>query len=689
MVYDPVAEALDYVEQIARQKNNCSFGPSLNLNYDKVRWTAEAEVAVRAANLLSTLFRTGDHMKGIHEADTDLLYSIVLSNVENNVNVFGSAIAFIKYHYRNYEIYCPYAFRAPEGITAKDLSIGYDYHTNGTDWFYIPLKTFQNQTFDWSEFTSKNNVNNDVFWYDSDSLLTLSDGYWTKPYFDCGGGDVWMVTFSMPFFWGDINQTSTTNTTGEGWVGRLSFVGVTTIDVSLESLDIQQCDKDEADQDGVFDPFVGTHHCKMSTTKCFNIPNRGFQRGSYRCECKQGYYFSKPDAEVKAFDGAIIEEEYFKKLQGLPNNYDTDFNCEPCAEGCEFCLDDRKCVLEIDSILYWIILATQSVAILTLLITGIYTFIRRKNRRNKVFPSEAMFYLCLQFMTMHPMNVRISLQGKGKSVLITRVFKVRSAKRIRISDSSLLFRLGVLLVITGVYLLVAAFIDFSDLRETSREVEEGYNVKFQSCEVKWWDYAGLGAAFLKRRGEIVKQAVLVEVKAEAGCSGEVFREDVDKLDIILKKSALNFRVSQMDEGSLRKLMPKDLVKIQPLPKSGSSEPREAKGSEKSVDRKKPSSLFTVDTGVMDFSSVNPEVQSELDRMEKFIATMAEELKNNPRTNEAFSYLDSNSPDFYKQQHIRRRYDEYKKPKPSLSTDHRPSVATASSTIDSSLYDIKE
>lgn len=72
------------------------------------------------------------------------------------------------------------------------------------------------------------------------------------------------------------------------------------------------------------------------------------------------------------------------------------------------------------------------------------------------------------------------------------MFKVRSAKRVRISDSNLLCRLGVLLVITGVYLLVAALIDFSDLRETSREVEEGYNVKFSSCEVKWWDYAGLG-----------------------------------------------------------------------------------------------------------------------------------------------------------------------------------------------------
>jgi hypothetical protein len=29
---------------------------------------------------------------------------------------------------------------------------------------------------------------------------TIDDGHWTKPYFDCGGGDVWMVTFSSPIF---------------------------------------------------------------------------------------------------------------------------------------------------------------------------------------------------------------------------------------------------------------------------------------------------------------------------------------------------------------------------------------------------------------------------------------------------------------------------------------------------------
>lgn len=35
---------------------------------------------------------------------------------------------------------------------------------------------------------------------DANSLLvTYEDGHWSVPYFDCGGGDIWMMTYSVPF----------------------------------------------------------------------------------------------------------------------------------------------------------------------------------------------------------------------------------------------------------------------------------------------------------------------------------------------------------------------------------------------------------------------------------------------------------------------------------------------------------
>jgi G protein-coupled receptor 158 len=34
-----------------------------------------------------------------------------------------------------------------------------------------------------------------------DSINILyEDGHWSKPYFDCKGGDIWMMTFTVPFF---------------------------------------------------------------------------------------------------------------------------------------------------------------------------------------------------------------------------------------------------------------------------------------------------------------------------------------------------------------------------------------------------------------------------------------------------------------------------------------------------------
>jgi len=31
-------------------------------------------------------------------------------------------------------------------------------------------------------------------------LVTYEDGQWTAPYYDCGGGDIWMMTYTVPFF---------------------------------------------------------------------------------------------------------------------------------------------------------------------------------------------------------------------------------------------------------------------------------------------------------------------------------------------------------------------------------------------------------------------------------------------------------------------------------------------------------
>lgn len=41
-----------------------------------------------------------------------------------------------------------------------------------------------------------------------DEILTVKydDGRWSKPYYDCGGGNIWMLTYTVPFF-GYANDT--------------------------------------------------------------------------------------------------------------------------------------------------------------------------------------------------------------------------------------------------------------------------------------------------------------------------------------------------------------------------------------------------------------------------------------------------------------------------------------------------
>ena len=40
----------------------------------------------------------------------------------------------------------------------------------------------------------------------------------------------------------------------------------------------------------------------------------GFRRGSYSCVCKTGFYFPDTSAQLKYYNGTILEEEYEQKL---------------------------------------------------------------------------------------------------------------------------------------------------------------------------------------------------------------------------------------------------------------------------------------------------------------------------------------------------------------------------------------
>lgn len=110
--------------------------------------------------------------------------------VENNDEVFGSCIAFEPHaFFQDSDSYAPYYFKCGDSVCYKNLGTKeYDYFHQ--DWYRIPKE---------------------------------SGPVWSEPYYDEGGGDIIMSTFSVPFY--SLER------------GERRFRGIVTADISLEWLD--------------------------------------------------------------------------------------------------------------------------------------------------------------------------------------------------------------------------------------------------------------------------------------------------------------------------------------------------------------------------------------------------------------------------------------------------------------------
>jgi sigma-B regulation protein RsbU (phosphoserine phosphatase) len=108
--------------------------------------------------------------------------------VQNNHDIFGSSIAFEPYSFQeNTEYYAPYCYRSGDSVILSDLGGG-GYNYTNWNWYRLPLE---------------------------------KGAGWGEPYFDKGGGNIIMITYSVPFYWNEDN---------------LKLKGVVTVDLSLEKL---------------------------------------------------------------------------------------------------------------------------------------------------------------------------------------------------------------------------------------------------------------------------------------------------------------------------------------------------------------------------------------------------------------------------------------------------------------------
>ncbi|KAL3873526.1 hypothetical protein ACJMK2_036632, partial [Sinanodonta woodiana] len=401
---DVVIRALGYVQRV--KKDNCAHSSSsenvLHLDFDHSLWIPSTDPAIRTANFMSKLLANAN---GSLDAFPDeLFYALVRNNVHGNTSIFGSAIAF-----------------EPE------------------------------------VFGGNNDIQPEKFV--SQPVVSLIDGYWTYPYFDCGGGEIWMVTYSSPIFFRSFDNDS------------IAFKGAATIDIDMTDLDINQCDKDSATGNNYqtkIDLFRGTHLCQ-ETTKCEKIAGKGFTTGAYMCVCLPRYYFPDKNAEIKAFSGKDLET-YYRSETSTENPEGNLFRCMPCARGCETCVDDSPCLYQSSDSLRLTMMALILLNITIMCCLSVATFIYRKVLVIKTASPAFLQLMCLggvlmcvEFFTLYPeisvvvCSIRIWLWHVGFTVMygsliiktwrISVIFTAGAQKRVKLPDQALFKRFAFIFVV--------------------------------------------------------------------------------------------------------------------------------------------------------------------------------------------------------------------------------------------------
>ena len=177
------------------------FFAAFGYNYIETRHLVMKNAEENARNMaISTVHRIETILRSVDGAPrylaaslefTDYSYSELMKQIENTVklnpDIFGSAVAYEPYAYNPRSRYfCPYYSREKNRLKFTYLG-GKDYQYHLWDWYLMPKE--------------------------------LDRALWSEPYFDEGGGNTVMSTFSVPFY-RDVR-------------GVRKFSGVATADMSL------------------------------------------------------------------------------------------------------------------------------------------------------------------------------------------------------------------------------------------------------------------------------------------------------------------------------------------------------------------------------------------------------------------------------------------------------------------------
>ena len=119
--------------------------------------------AARQAAVVAALDALAADLLADRPADADAYTERLQAYLEAHPSFFGSAAALLDRS--GTVISSPYVYRTADGYATKDLAAPF-YNIEAQDWLTAPL--------------------------------AANASVWTNPYFDAGGGEVWMITRSVP-----------------------------------------------------------------------------------------------------------------------------------------------------------------------------------------------------------------------------------------------------------------------------------------------------------------------------------------------------------------------------------------------------------------------------------------------------------------------------------------------------------
>ncbi|MBF0398648.1 MAG: PDC sensor domain-containing protein, partial [Desulfobacterales bacterium] len=101
--------------------------------------------------------------------DNETAFAMLSDYLSKNSKIYGAAFAFAPQKKDGKVIKSsPYIYRSGENLIKKNLIESYDYTKSNHKWYVTPVKK--------------------------------SKAVWSEPYYDEGGGNAWMITYSIPIY---------------------------------------------------------------------------------------------------------------------------------------------------------------------------------------------------------------------------------------------------------------------------------------------------------------------------------------------------------------------------------------------------------------------------------------------------------------------------------------------------------